>query len=863
MKRVRRLTTAGLVTLGALAGGLVLASAPALAAAPETPETVEAKPIGATTATLHGVLNPGNAGEAGSYDFSYEPSSSLAPECGMPGTLAPSSPVADAGAEGEAKTVALTGLEPNKEYGFCIVAYGLSGGLAEPSYGVAKPFKTAPLPPEVVSGSEHAPTPKATEATLEAKINPNNQETTYSFEYATSKAAIGTAGATKVPSTPSALPAVFNAEGEPVSAPTEPLTPNTTYYYRVVAENATGEKAKPGEIEHFTTALHPTTPITKAATLVTGTTATLNGTLNQPALTKLKYEFEYNTGASCEGGTTTPEGEGEGKVSVPVTGLEGSSEYAFCVVAINEAGEAATGTPLTFKTLATAPVIESETGSVQSPFAATLEATVNPELQASTCEFEYGTDSSLATHMIVPCLTALEGGGGVGRSVALTGLKPGTKYYYRLAATNGTGETKGTEVEPIKEFTTATAEAPSIAGEGISGLSAAGVTFGAHINPNYQATVYGFEYSTTEAELLEGHGTKVAGANPLAAESAELPASVVVSGLEPGKTYFYRATATNNTGTTIDSTVESFTTPVVPLVSTGEAQGITQATATLSGTVDPEGEETSYYFQYVSDARYQTAIAEAAANPYAAGETTAPVKLTEAGGGPYTGDEPQMIPPTLATGLLPGVTYHYRVVAYNELEGKIEASYGQDATFTTQSSTPPIVSTGGVSAVSQNSATLTGTVSTNGLQTNYGFEIETEPGEHYGPATGLGSIGGALTKTVSVTLSKLQPGRTYYYRITATNADGTKEGEPETFTTPGFPTLIAPPESPPLVAYTSPGFPKEEPAVTTPKKLTNAEKLAKALKVCRREKKKSARQKCEKTARKDFGPKQKGSPKKK
>jgi len=37
------------------------------------------------------------------------------------------------------------------------------------------------------------------------------------------------------------------------------------------------------------------------------------------------------------------------------------------------------------------------------------------------------------------------------------------------------------------------------------------------------------------------------------------------------------------------------------------------------------------------------------------------------------------------------------------------------------------VSTGGMSGISQNAATLSGTVSTNGLQTNYGFEIGTEP----------------------------------------------------------------------------------------------------------------------------------------
>ena len=117
----------------------------------------------------------------------------------------------------------------------------------------------------------------------------------------------------------------------------------------------------------------------------------------------------------------------------------------------------------------------------------------------------------------------------------------------------------------------------------------------------------------------------------------------------------------------------------------------------------------------------------------------------------------------------------------------------------------------------------------------------------------MGSIGGATTEAVSLTLGELQPGTTYYYRVSASNADGAVEGQPESFTTPGFPSLIAPPASPPLVASPAIAFPKEDKGSgTTVKTLTNKEKLAKALKVCKREKSKSKRQKCEKAARKKY-----------
>ncbi len=298
--------------------------------------------------------------------------------------------------------------------------------------------------------------------------------------------------------------------------------------------------------------------------------------------------------------------------------------------------------------------------------------------------------------------------------------------------------------------------------------------------------------------------------------------------------------------------------PEAPVVATGEAQSVTRTSATLSGTVNPEGMATTYYFAYINQAGYEKADkgdAVEKANPYAEGETTAPVKVTEPGGRIYTGYEPQTIPPSPATGLLPGQTYHYRLVAQNEFEGTVELGYGKDATFATQPGTPPLVTTGSVSAVSQNSATLYGTVTTNGLQTNYGFEIGTEPNNNYdgggwGPITGLGAIGGAQTEAVHVTLGELQPGTTYYYRITATNADGTEKGQPAVFTTPGFPSLLSTPSSPPLIVYTSPGFPKEEAGTmgTTTKRLTNEEKLAAALKACKRERK-SKRARCMKQAR--------------
>ena len=286
----------------------------------------------------------------------------------------------------------------------------------------------------------------------------------------------------------------------------------------------------------------------------------------------------------------------------------------------------------------------------------------------------------------------------------------------------------------------------------------------------------------------------------------------------------------------------------VPLVTTGAAQNMTRTTATLAGTVNPEGAETTYRFAYISEAGYQAALAAHAADPYAEGETT--VQLSAG-----SSEEPQAVGLLQAAGLLPGTTYHYALIA----ENTIGVTVGHDAMFTTLAPTPPVAATTGASGVSQNGATISGTVTTNGLQTNYGFEIGTEAGA-YGPATGLGSVGGASTEAVSVTLVELQPGTTYYYRVMASNADGTGQGEPETFTTPGFPSLLAAQVSPPQIATPATTFPTDVEGSATPKTTkpkakpkTKAQKLQNALKQCRRQPKQKRAQ-CQKQARAKYGP---------
>jgi hypothetical protein len=93
----------------------------------------------------------------------------------------------------------------------------------------------------------------------------------------------------------------------------------------------------------------------------------------------------------------------------------------------------------------------------------------------------------------------------------------------------------------------------------------------------------------------------------------------------------------------------------------------------------------------------------------------------------------------------------------------------------------PIVATNGATGITCTGATLNGTVTPNGLATNYHFEWGTTVS--YGNNTPTVSAGaGTSGVLVNAPLTGLIGGTTYHYRVVAVNADGTSNGDDMTFT---------------------------------------------------------------------------------
>ena len=198
-----------------------------------------------------------------------------------------------------------------------------------------------------------------------------------------------------------------------------------------------------------------------------------------------------------------------------------------------------------------------------------------------------------------------------------------------------------------------------------------------------------------------------------------------------------------------------------PTATTGPATAIGATTATVTGSVVPGGQATTWYIQYGTTTAYGSQTAKANA-----GSGSAAVSITS----------------NLAS-LKSGSTYHYRVVASNGA-GTV---HGSDAVFTTL--TPPGATTGAATGIGSTTATLNGTVDPNSRDTTFYFEYGTSTS--YGTKTSVRSAGsGASPQNEAVGISNLQVGKTYHFRIVATSDAGTTAGSDATFTTSSAPVAV-------------------------------------------------------------------------
>ncbi len=714
---------------------------------PPVATSADATSFSATSATLNGSVNANGTETAISFEYGTT---------FMYGLTAAATPATATGITPASALAIITGLSPNTLYHFRIKAVSPGGTV----YGDDLTFTTLILP-AATTGSAINIYP--TTVTLSGNVNASGNTTSIKFQYGTT---------TEYGTTLLGIPDNANGVSEVYSVvDLSGLTKSTTYHFRIVAENRAGTTN--GEDKTFTTLENdPVLPSvsTKAVTNITSSTATGGGNItNDGGATVIARGICYGTNpAPTLDDFRTANDEGNGEYSSPFTGLTASTTYYVRAYATNMIGTSY-GNEVSFTT--SAPPADLPTVTTKPVTGKTHESAV------SGGEITSDGGGSITARGV--CWSENENptttdgkttdAPGTGEFTSnITGLSASKLYYVRAYATNSAGTAYGDpELFVTSDPPAGLATISTTAG---SDVTISSFLSGGNITNDGGGTITerGVCYSLTPGPTIAG--SKTSDGNDAGAFASS------ISGLSVSTKYYFRAYATNSAGTAYGEELNITTLAPPPVLATvtttSTVTSITYNSGTAGGNVTNEGNTT------VTE---RGVCWSTSANP-----TTSNSKLANgSGSGTFT---------VSVTGLNASTTYHVRAYAINS----VGTAYGDDVSFIT--SAPPLasVTTADYSAVTYNSATTGGEVTSSG-----GLTV-TARGVCYSTTTNPTlsnsfTINGSGIGTFTSNLTDLSANTTYYFRAYATNAAGTAYGDQKSFKTlllPGAPELTTTDASP-------------------------------------------------------------------
>jgi hypothetical protein len=262
----------------------------------------------------------------------------------------------------------------------------------------------------------------------------------------------------------------------------------------------------------------------------------------------------------------------------------------------------------------------------------------------TSCELEYGLSNKPYSGSMA-CSPSSFGSDTV-VSAEPGGLTTGSIYHYRFKATNQKGANFGVDRTFVPAYVL---KVKTLAPSPIAEHQ---VTLRGSLDPDGSPTEYHFQFGVTTSYDQE---TEWASAGE---GSGVTTVSEQIQNLPSGKTFHYRIVAKDENEHTTAGEDRVFRTASTPDISGLQATDLSETSAVLHATINPVGYPTKYHFDYGPTTSYGQSI---------------PVPDEDIG----SGEEPVQVEQEIS-GLTPGVTYHFRVVATNEPWG---SSVSTDTTF--------------------------------------------------------------------------------------------------------------------------------------------------------------------------------------
>lgn len=419
-----------------------------------------------------------------------------------------------------------------------------------------------------------------TYATLNGKIDSdgNLDITEYGFYYGTGSDPASSGTRVKVGTS-------IN-EGKSFSKKITGLKSGKKYYFTAYAKNSKGTQY--GSVKYFTTKSSGSEKPdveTDAATSIGDNYATLNGYLDSDGDDDIT-DYGFYWGTSSSPGTKHSLGSGlneDEAFHYRLTDLDEDTKYYFKAYAKNSEGTSY-GEVLSFRTSSGSdddkPQVTTDDATNIDEDSATLKGEIDSAGDSDIEEygFYYGTSSSPSTKKTVGT-DELDAGDDF--KYTLSGLASGTRYYFKAYAKNDDGTGYG----DVLSFTTeGDSGAPSVTTKTPSTSSDYATLYGVVTDRgDSDIESYGFYWGTSSSP-----GTKVEVDDEDIDEDKTF--SYKLKDLNPGTTYYVKAYARNDDGTSYGS-VLSFKTDgsAEPAKLTTKVSDISAAGATLTGKVASTG----------------------------------------------------------------------------------------------------------------------------------------------------------------------------------------------------------------------------------------------------------------------------------